>query len=249
MRRQGNEAESIGSHLGRRGLKPTYSVDSLPGEVPDESKPTFNNYNEKLFNQGGSYSGIDHNMKVKLSEELAKRGGPEARTAFAHKFYDEGGEYAGIDHEMKGQLMDEWGDEPDSEPDGDVDDPILAKKKARQARLAAEKAARQGRRSVPPTDPAQAGDGDPTSTSDDPKYDIDRRIQPMPAPMPKPGSGGGRGGGATDYFDPRGEKYNPPGTRPPQGGGQVPRGDGQGPSMDPEKIKQIMQYLQMIGMR
>lgn len=235
MRKQGNEADSIGSHLGRRGLKPTYSVDSLPGETPDESKPTFNNYNEKLFNQGGSYSGIDHGLKLKLSEELAKRGSPEARTAFAHKFYDEGGEYAGLDNDMKGQLMDEWGDGPDSEPDGDVDDPILAKKKARQARLAAEKAARQGRKSVPPTDPAASGEGDPTLTSLEPA-----KYGPSMNPNPSLLYGGSK---PTNYMDPRG------GTRPPQGGGQVPRGEGQGPSMDLEKIKQIMQYLQTIGMR
>lgn len=234
MRRQGGSDESMGGQLKKRGLKPTYSVDSLPGEVPDESaQAPAGGYNNKFFDQGGAYSGIDHGMKVKLSEALAKRGSSADREAFAHKFYDEGGEFSGLDHDMKGQILGEWGDGPDSEPDGDPDDPaaaLLAKKKAILARRMAEKQARQGRRAIRQAPIKEAED--PTLSTNDPNYD--------------------KGWTNHMYRDPNSLIKTGDNVVGVSGGAAVPRGVGAGSGggqMDPAKIQQIMQYLQMMGMR
>lgn len=100
--RSGNN-ENMTSLLGKRGIRPSYTIDSLPGQepAPELAKPKMG-FGEELFS-----SGIPHEMKLKLMKLFELGGNAQS---FNEGLYSE--DYNGMDHDFKGKLSELYGDGP-----------------------------------------------------------------------------------------------------------------------------------------
>ena len=99
---RGNQEDSISSHLQRRGMRPSYSVDSMPGVEPEASTPPSGpppSGGGGFYDQLMGNTSIPHEMKAKLMELFSKGGDS---TSFNQGLYSE--DYRGMDHDFKGTL-------------------------------------------------------------------------------------------------------------------------------------------------
>ena len=150
--------DSVGGHMAKRGIRPSYSVDKLPGmaeedelprrrkppvAAPPAAEPSPRGFGEELFSNGN----VQQDMKMRLMELFNKGGSAQS---FNEGLYGE--DYRGMDHDFKGTLADLYNR-------GQQGAPPRGPRPGSDRRLQ-EKRDRFARRSAPPSEGPTASTGD-----------------------------------------------------------------------------------------